>query len=152
MTQAVRNLLMDLADAGHGAQVRFLIRDRNAKYPALIDEILRDAKIATVRTGVRMPRMNAILERWVKTLRAELLDRTLIWNETRLRHALRAYERHYNQHRTHRGTPASPVAADVDAGGQPPEAFRQVLNQFRASPRRGGGWAVRVGAAPVALV
>jgi hypothetical protein len=50
--QAVRNLLMDLADAEHGAQVRFLIRDR-------------DTKLATVLTGVRMPRMNAIMERWV---------------------------------------------------------------------------------------
>jgi transposase len=58
VTQAVRNLLMDLADAGHGARVRFLIRDRDAKYPALIDEILRDAKMTTVRTGVRMPQMS----------------------------------------------------------------------------------------------
>jgi hypothetical protein len=32
----------------------------------------------------------------VKTLRAELLDRMLIWNETHLRHALRAYKRHCN--------------------------------------------------------
>jgi transposase InsO family protein len=50
-----------------------------------------------------MPRMNAITERWVKTLRSELLDRTLIWNEAHLRRALREYERrHYNHHRTHR--------------------------------------------------
>ncbi|MFF1613003.1 integrase core domain-containing protein [Amycolatopsis sp. NPDC058278] len=100
--------------SGDVAQVRFLIRDRDAKYPALIDEILRDSKITTVRTGVRMPRMNAIMERRVKTLRAELLDRTLIWNETHLRHALGEYERHYNQHRTHRSLaaaapPASPA-------------------------------------------
>ena len=45
-----------------------------------------------------MPRMNSITERWVKTLHAELLDRTLIWNQTHLRHALREYERHYNEH------------------------------------------------------
>jgi hypothetical protein len=51
--------------------------------------------------------MNAIMERRVKTLRAELLDRTLIWNETHLRHALREYERHYNQHRTHRSLAAA---------------------------------------------
>lgn len=43
-----------------------------------------------------MPRMNAITERWVKTLRTGLLDRMLIWNEAHLRHALREYERHYN--------------------------------------------------------
>jgi Integrase core domain len=46
-------------------------------------------------------------ERWGKTLRAELLDRMLIWNQTHLRHALREYERHYNEHRTHRSLAAA---------------------------------------------
>jgi transposase InsO family protein len=73
VTQAIRNLLMDLQDDGSVARVRFLIRDRDATYPALIDEILGSAGITTVLTGVRMPRMNAIIERWVKTLRADLL-------------------------------------------------------------------------------
>jgi hypothetical protein len=50
--------------------------------------------------------MNAITERWVKT-RAELLDRTLIWNETHLRHAHREYERHHNMRRTHRSLAAA---------------------------------------------
>jgi putative transposase len=114
VTQTVRNLLMDLEDAGNLALVRFLIRDRDAKYPALIDQVLSSAGITTVLTGVRMPRMNAITERWVKTLRAELLDRTVIWNQTHLRHALREYERHYipapNPPITRRrSTPASPT-------------------------------------------
>ncbi|WP_245786685.1 transposase [Lentzea albida] len=60
--------------------------------------------------------MNAIMERWVKTLRGELLDRTLIWNEAHLRHALREYERHYNEHRTHRSLAA---AAPLRARHQP---------------------------------
>ncbi|TCO61888.1 integrase core domain-containing protein [Actinocrispum wychmicini] len=107
VTRAVRNLLMDLEDAGHLVRVRFLVRDRDAKYPALIDEILSGAGVATVLTGVRMPRMNAIIERWVRTLRAELLDRMLMWNEAHLRHALREYERHYNLHRTHRSLAAA---------------------------------------------
>ncbi|WP_406110914.1 integrase core domain-containing protein [Streptomyces sp. NBC_01003] len=46
--------------------------------------------------------MNAITERWVRTCRTELLDRTLIWNKARLLHALREYEQPYNQHRPHR--------------------------------------------------
>lgn len=102
VTQAVRNLLMDLEDSGQLAAVKFLIRDRDTKYPEPINEIFNDAGITTILTGVRMPRMNAIMERWVRTLRAELLDHTFIWNETHLRQALRAYEWHYNQHRTHR--------------------------------------------------
>jgi transposase InsO family protein len=115
VTQAARNLLMDLEDAGSLARVRFLIRDRDSKYPALIAEILGDAKIATALTGVRVPRMNAIMERWAKTLRGELLDLTLIWNETHLRHALREYEQHYNLHRTHRSlAAAAPLRAQPE--------------------------------------
>jgi hypothetical protein len=64
VTQALRNLLMDLEDAGNLARVRFLIRDRDARYPALLDKILSGAGISTVLTGVRMPRMNSIAERW----------------------------------------------------------------------------------------
>jgi hypothetical protein len=54
---------MDLEDAGNLARVRFLIRDRDAQYPALLDAILSAAGISTVLTGVRIPRMNAIAER-----------------------------------------------------------------------------------------
>jgi transposase InsO family protein len=98
---------MDLGDTGQATAMRFLIRDRDAKYPALIKETLSHTGITTALTGVRMPRMNAIMERWVKTPRAEPLDRTLIWNETHLRHPLHPYERHYNQHRTHRALAAA---------------------------------------------
>jgi transposase InsO family protein len=87
---------------GQLAAVRFLIRDRDAKYPAMMDRVLQSVGIATVLTGVQVPRMNAVMERWVRTLRAELLDRTLVWNEAHLRRVLRIYERHYNQHRPHR--------------------------------------------------
>ena len=100
VTQAARNLLMDLQDAG--TTVRYLIRDRDAKFPALFDEVLADAGIAVVLTGIRMPRMNAVMERWVRTCRRELLDRTLIWNQAHLLHALREFESHYNEHRPHR--------------------------------------------------
>jgi hypothetical protein len=53
---------MDLHGVGYLARVNFLIRDRDAKYPALIDSILSSAGISTVLTSVRMPRMNAITE------------------------------------------------------------------------------------------
>jgi transposase InsO family protein len=99
VTQAARNLVMDLDDAG--GKVRYLIPDRDAKFPALFDRILGDAGIETVLTGVRMPRMNSIMERWARTCRRELLDRTLIWNEKHLRRCLHEFELHYNEHRPH---------------------------------------------------
>ena len=90
VTQAARNLVMDLEDAG--CRARYLIRDRDGKFPALFDAILADAGIEVVLSGVRMPRMNSIMERWVQTCRRELLDRTLIWNQRHLLHALREFE------------------------------------------------------------
>lgn len=60
--QAARNLVMDLEDAG--AAVSYLIRDRDAKFPAVFDQILGDAGIKVVLSGIRMPRMNSIMERW----------------------------------------------------------------------------------------
>ena len=101
VTQAARNLAMDLQDAASTA--RHLIRDRDGKYPALFDAILADAGITIVRSGIHVPRMNAIMERWVRTCRRELLDRTLIYNQRHLLHALRACEAFYNSHRPHQG-------------------------------------------------
>jgi transposase InsO family protein len=135
VTQTVRNLLMDLEDTGHLARVRFLIHDRDGKYPALIDEILAVAGITTVLTGVRTPRMNSIMERWVKTLRTELLDRMLIWNEAHLRHALHEYQRHYNLHRTHRSLAA---AAPLKALPEALETERIDRHTVRREDRLGG--------------
>jgi putative transposase len=101
VTQAVRNLAMDLQDAG--CTVRYVIRDRDGKFPALFDAVLADAGIRVVLSGVRMPRMNSIMERWIQSCRHELLDRTLIWNQAHLLRALHEYERHHNSHRPHRG-------------------------------------------------
>jgi len=66
VTQTARNLVMDLEDAG--CQVKHLIRDRDGKYPALFDTVLSDAGIEIVLSGVRIPRMNSIMERWIPSL------------------------------------------------------------------------------------
>jgi transposase InsO family protein len=134
VTQAARNLVMDLQDSG--AAVRFLIRDRDAKFPALFDEVLADAGIAVVLTGIRMPRMNAIMERWVRTWRSELLDRTLIWNHAHLLHTLREFETHYNQHRPHR---TLRQAAPLRAAPEPiTEQARLIHLDIRRRDRLGG--------------
>ncbi|WP_246016792.1 integrase core domain-containing protein [Micromonospora pisi] len=97
VTQTARNLVMDLEDARR--PVKYLIRDRDGKYPTLFDRVPADAGITVVHTGVRTPRMNAIKERWIRTCRRELLDRTLILNQRHLLHPLREYEVFYNEHR-----------------------------------------------------
>ncbi len=119
VAQAARNLVMDLEDAS--CRARYLIRDRDGKFPALFDTIPADAGIETVLSGVRMPRMNSIMERWVQTCRRELLDRTLIWNQPHLLHVLEELEQ-FNGHRPHQGIanarPLQPLPVPLAAPDQ----------------------------------
>jgi transposase InsO family protein len=110
VVQLGRNLVMDLEDAG--ASAKFPIRERDSKFTAVFDAVLQDAGLRVVTTGVRMPRMNSIMERWIQTCRHELLDRTLIWNQRHLMHVLREFEQFYNGHRPHRAlSRAAPLRA-----------------------------------------
>jgi putative transposase len=98
--QLGRNLVMDLEDVG--GKARFLIGDRDSKFTATFDAVLADAGLEAVKSGVRMPRMNSIMGRWIQTCWRELLERTLIWNQRHLLYSLREYETFYNRHRPHR--------------------------------------------------
>jgi putative transposase len=120
VAQLARNLVMDLEDAG--AVIAYLVRDRDVKFPAQFGQILTDAGITTVLTGVRTPRMNSIVERWVQELRYELLDRTLIWNQRHLSRSLREFEEHHNRHRPHQAmdqaAPLRPVPEPISDPGE----------------------------------
>lgn len=120
MTQTAKNLVMDLEDTH--CRARHLIRDRDGKFPALFDAIPADARIESTPSGVRIPRMNAIMERWVLTCRREPLDRTLIRNHRHLLHALREFEQFYNEHRPHQGIanarPLHPLPSPITDPGQ----------------------------------
>ena len=87
MLQQARNLLMHLHDE---RQVRFLIHDRDAKFPRAFDAVLATENITVIRTPVRAPNANAHMERWVGTVRRECLDRLLILGRRQLEHVLRA--------------------------------------------------------------
>ncbi|MGW6403061.1 integrase core domain-containing protein [Streptomyces sp. NPDC055134] len=106
-TQQVRDLLM--AFDNRVDQVKFLIRDRDAKFTDAFDAVFASEGIQVPLSPVRAPRANAFSERWTGGCRRELLDRTLILNARHLRQVLAEYETHFNTHRPHALGQAAPL-------------------------------------------
>src|SRR5215216_7681144 len=76
VAQQARNLLMGLNDGA--GRFRFLVRDRDMKFTAAFDAVFVAEAIQVLTTPVRAPRANAYAERWIGTVRREVLDRMLI--------------------------------------------------------------------------
>jgi hypothetical protein len=121
VTQQARNLLMDLGE--HAAQVRFLIRDRDARFTTAFDAVL-PAPNRVIHTPVRAPRTKAIAERWIGTLRRECLDQLLIIGPRHLG-MLRDYLEHYNTHRPHRSLDQHPPAGTLPHSGSTGRPLRR---------------------------
>ncbi|MFH8737906.1 MULTISPECIES: integrase core domain-containing protein [unclassified Streptomyces] len=79
--------------------LRFLLRDRDSKYTASFDAVFEADDVKILFSPPRAPKANAICERAVGTLRRDLLDRTLIYNEAHAVKVLTEYTQHYNRHR-----------------------------------------------------
>jgi putative transposase len=100
VTQQARNLLLALDE--HARRLRFLLRDRDAKFSRGFDDVFRSEGVEVLLTPARAPRANAYAERWVRTVRAECPDWLLIVGRGHLERVLRVYVQHYNRHRPHR--------------------------------------------------
>jgi hypothetical protein len=89
VTQQARNLFMELEDCV--GRFPFLLRDRDAKFTAAFDAVVAVEGITVLRTPVRALRANASAERWMGTVRREVLDRMLILGCRQLRSVLADY-------------------------------------------------------------
>ncbi|MEU7856403.1 integrase core domain-containing protein [Nonomuraea sp. NPDC049141] len=101
---------MDLSD--RIAELRFLNHDRDPLSTSAFRAVFETERLRIITTLPRTPRMNAICERVIGTLRRECLDHLLIYGERHLRHVPACYEPHYNHHRPHRAREPRPPLHD----------------------------------------
>ncbi len=99
---------------------RFVLRDHDTKFTRGFDDVFGSQGVKVIRTPIRPPKANASAERWVQTVRTECLDWTLVLGRRHPVRLLRAYVRHYNQQRPHRGLALAVLdAPDQDQGSMP---------------------------------
>jgi putative transposase len=82
---------------------RFMIFDRGAIFSAGVTATLGSLQTEPTRTSYRSPWQNGVAERFVATVRQELLDRVIVLNERHLDRLLESFIDYYHHDRTHLG-------------------------------------------------
>jgi transposase InsO family protein len=80
---------------------RYLIRDRDSSYGAIVRSKIRAMGIRDRPTAPQSPWQNGHIERLIGSIRRECLDHVVIFDEAHLRRILTAYAGYYNELRTH---------------------------------------------------
>jgi transposase InsO family protein len=107
---------------------RYLLRDRDRSYGAIVHRRLLAMGIRDHPTAPRSPWQNGHVERLIGSIRRECLDHIVVMGEANLRRTLKAYARYYNEVRTHR-------SLDKDT---PKARSIQFVGMVRARPVLGG--------------
>ena len=81
----------------------YAILDRDGKYGQQVPVALKSMGVNPVQTAYRCPWQNPVAERWVQSVRRELLDHVIVFSETQLRRLLAEYVAYYHEDRCHLG-------------------------------------------------
>ena len=134
VTQQARHLSWQLQDGDFPA--RYLIRDRDSKFPLAFDLVFQSEGVTIIRTPYRAPNANAVAERWIRSVRQECLDHLLIIGEAHLRRVLAVYVSFYNQARPHQGLDQrTPVTAPPPANPGPIQCRSRLGGLLRSYDR-----------------
>lgn len=102
MAQVARNIAIEKSPLFNG--VTHLIIDRDSKYSARFEELMRESGIELVKIPARCPAANGVSERFVKSVKTECLRKLIFFGVGSLERALREYvEFHYRHERNHQG-------------------------------------------------
>jgi hypothetical protein len=80
---------------------RYIIRDRDCVYGGIFARRLRAMGIRDRPIAAWSPWQNGCAERLIGSIRRDCLDHVVVFSERHLRHLLNAYQKYYNEARTH---------------------------------------------------
>ncbi len=107
-----------IRNAMDGSAPKFLIRDRDDKFGGTFDSAAHGVGIRVIKTAIRAPDMNAIAERFARSLRQEMLDLVLVFGAQHLARLACEYVAFFNVRRPHQGiarrTPVGPATAGAE--------------------------------------
>jgi putative transposase len=92
-----------MADWDVLAPGQYLLHDRDGKYCPMFQRTIDAVGVRRVPLPPRSPNLNAHAERWVRSVKEEVLSQLILVGERSLRHALTEYVTHYHQERPHQG-------------------------------------------------
>jgi hypothetical protein len=101
ITQAARELTN--GQDGFLRNASYLLMDRDTKFSPLRTFLKTCTDTKVVLLPPRSPNLNAHLERFMRSLREECLDRMIFFGDQSLRRALKEFEAHYHHERNHQG-------------------------------------------------
>jgi transposase InsO family protein len=104
---------------------RYLIHDRDTKFTAAFDQLLRDQGVDSVVLPPRSPNLNAHCERFVRSIKEEALSRMVFMGEGSLRYAIAQYLTHYHQERNHQGLDNQLITPKAEVGRQTGQVVRR---------------------------
>ena len=107
------------------------MRDRGSQFVDAFDQVFRTEGLKVLKTPIRTPVANAFAERWIGSLRRELLDRTIIWNQRQLERVVVDYVDHYNRHRPHRSLRQRPPSLSGMVAESSPDSTPRVARVTR---------------------
>jgi putative transposase len=114
MEQLARNLT-DALD-GFLLGTRYLLIDRDTKFCDSFRRILRQACVICLRLPPRSPNPTPTIERFMRSLQSESLDRLILFSEASLRSATRSFLAHYHGERNHQGLDHRSIEPDEELG------------------------------------
>ncbi len=107
---------------------RYLIRDRDTKFTAAFDGLLKSSGVEPVVLPPRSPNLNAHCERFIRSIKEEALAQMIMLGERSLYYAIQQYLAHYHHERNHQGLDNHVISREGAVGDQTgPVARRERL-------------------------